>query len=1072
MINRVRWLLAVFAVALALMAALLTLGQPAQADPAAAGVVSAFAYGLATDGLYPKPHWTLDGTQLEQRLGFVVAPAGDVNGDGYEDVLVGAHGTDVVSGTAVLENAGRAMLFFGSPTGVSETPDWVVEGGYPNAYVGIGVGTAGNVNGDEYDDIVIGEQGYDVVGPPAIENAGRASVYYGSGTGPSTTPDWTAVGDQANGSFGRTVGSAGNVNGDDYDDLFVASHVYDNPEQDEGMVWVFHGSATGPSTTANWTAESDHASSYFGWRAEGVGTAGDVNGDGYDDFIVGAAHWDTGPGLQHEGGIFVWHGSSSGLGDPGTPANASWTARSKNWGYAFGFAAGAAGDVNGDGYDDVIAGSHLYNVGGPLGKGAAFAWYGSAAPTGLGPNGDLTNADWTRVGEQQEYGAFGYTMSAAGDVNGDGYDDVLVSARLYDAGQIDEGRGYLFLGDEGDLGTDIAWTAEGNQQEAWFGWALAPAGDVNGDGFDDTLVGAYLHGTSDEGRAYLFHGWACRAQIDGQPTVYDTVQAAVDAATESDLIKVSGYCPGTSTRGGLTQGVYVTKTVTIEGGYLPDFEDAPDPESYPTAIDALGGGRGMVISGTISPLVEGLRIAGGDALGQGGIGEFGDRDGGGGVYIFASTATISNCAVYSNTAEGGAGLAASFSNATIRGNDIYSNTATDQSGGGVLVGGTGTATIRDNRIHDNVSTGGTGGGVACFYASPALSGNEISDNYTDEHGGGVSLQECNGAAIEGNTIVHNESDVDGGGIYVEDSQASLTGNVIVDNTSDTGSAGGVKLQTSHGATLSANEIMSNTANWVGAGVFLNDSDATVAGNTISANTGNEGSGITLTNSDATLTGNTISGNTANWRSGGLTLENSDAVLRDNIVSGNQAPSEGGAGRIQHGAPTFTNNVVLNNTLTSGGGTGSGLFIADSQPTLLHTTVSNNTGGDGTGIYLDGANNVVTMTNSIVANQVIGIEADSGSVATIDGVLWYANSDNTDGAGTFNRTNQYPGDPAFTSDGYHLSVGSAAFDRGVDAAVMTDIDGDARPAPAGTNPDLGADEVSQRRAYLPLVIRNQ
>ncbi|MFH1017237.1 MAG: integrin alpha, partial [Pseudomonadota bacterium] len=136
--------------------------------------------------------------------------------------------------------------------------------------------------------------------------------------GLATVPGWTAESDQASALFGYTVATAGDVNGDGYADVIVGAVNYDNGQTDEGRAYVYHGSASGLSATANWTAESDQGSAYFGYSA---GTAGDVNGDGYADVIVGAYGYDN--GQDNEGRAWVYHGSASGLS-----AAANWTAES------------------------------------------------------------------------------------------------------------------------------------------------------------------------------------------------------------------------------------------------------------------------------------------------------------------------------------------------------------------------------------------------------------------------------------------------------------------------------------------------------------------------------------------------------------------------------------------------------------------------------------------------------------------------------------------------------------------------------------------------------------------------
>src|SRR3989338_8866950 len=124
----------------------------------------------------------------------------------------------------------------------------------------------------------------------------------------ATSPAWTAESDQAGAQFGISVATTGDVNGDGYSDVIVGAPYYDNGQTDEGRAFVYLGSSAGLALTPAWTAESDQASAYFGYS---VSTAGDVNGDGYSDVIVGALYYDN--GQANEGRAFVYLGSSAGL---------------------------------------------------------------------------------------------------------------------------------------------------------------------------------------------------------------------------------------------------------------------------------------------------------------------------------------------------------------------------------------------------------------------------------------------------------------------------------------------------------------------------------------------------------------------------------------------------------------------------------------------------------------------------------------------------------------------------------------------------------------------------------------
>jgi hypothetical protein len=417
--------------------------------------------------LAARPRWKAEGDQDRASFGQSVATAGDVNGDGYDDVIVGAPNYD-----AEVNGEGRALVYYGSAAGLSATPDWSAGGDQDLEFFGFAVGTAGDVNGDGYADVIVGAY----FKSNGQTREGRAFVYYGSPSGLSIAADWTAESDQASANFGISVSTAGDVNGDGYDDVIVGAYHFDHGNDNEGAAFVYYGSASGLSQTPDWVAEGNKDSAEFG---NSVSTAGDVNGDGYDDVIVVAPRYQD----YYEGRAFVYLGSATGLSlMPG------WKADNTN-------SAGTAGDVNGDGYDDVIVGDFMI-------KNQAFVYHGSSSGPSLTP-------DWT-FGVDDRLAYFGYAVGTTGDVDGDGYDDVVIGEPMYDHGNPFDGRAYFFRGSVSGLSTMPDGTAQSVTPGAAFGTSVGAAGDVNGDGYADAIIGApmYSHDQVAEGGALVLYGRA------------------------------------------------------------------------------------------------------------------------------------------------------------------------------------------------------------------------------------------------------------------------------------------------------------------------------------------------------------------------------------------------------------------------------------------------------------------------------------------------------------------------------------------------------------------------------------
>ncbi len=289
--------------------------------------------------------------------------------------------------------------------------------------------------------------------------------------------------------YNYTVSSAGDVNGDGYADLILSVFQSDYGISKDGKVSLYLGTGSGLGREPVWSGTNAQAASSFG---ETVANAGDVNGDGFGDIIIGASHYSN--GQDNEGAAFVYYGSPQGLGK--TPG---WTAESNQANAFFGNSVSSVGDVNKDGFADVVIGAPFYDDG-ETNEGAIFVYLGSA-------NGLSKDPSWYAEGDQVN-AYFGKAVAGAGDVNHDGFSDIIVGAPNFDNGQNNEGRAFLFLGSIMGITRSPAWTAESNQAEANFGSSLACAGDVNGDGFSDVVIGAnrWDEQMSNMGKIYVYLG--------------------------------------------------------------------------------------------------------------------------------------------------------------------------------------------------------------------------------------------------------------------------------------------------------------------------------------------------------------------------------------------------------------------------------------------------------------------------------------------------------------------------------------------------------------------------------------
>src|SRR6056297_580022 len=442
----------------------------------------------------------IDGIDAGDSSGWSVSGAGDVNGDGLADLIIGAPNADLFQ----FENTGKSYIVFGKADSTAiDLANLGADGfaivGTRREAKGSSVSSAGDVNGDGLADLIVGAPDADFGGELDV---GSSIVVFGKtdttavNVGALGSGGFRIDGIDADDESGDSVSGAGDVNGDGYADLIIGAFDADPGGQSRaGESYVVFGKAS-PTTVDLATLGAG------GFRIDGidgldfsgssVSGAGDVNGDGLADLIVGASGADSG-GDGNAGESYVVFGKASpttvelaAIGSDGFRIDGI-DAQDRS-----GVSVSGAGDVNGDGLADLIIGAYAADPGGENRAGESYVVFGKASPTTV----DLSNlgSGGFRIDGIEADDLSGHSVSGAGDVDGDGLADVIVGAFGADDAA---GESYVVFGKASTTTVDLSnlgaggFRIDGIDINDFSGRSVSGAGDVNGDGLADLIIGAY-----------------------------------------------------------------------------------------------------------------------------------------------------------------------------------------------------------------------------------------------------------------------------------------------------------------------------------------------------------------------------------------------------------------------------------------------------------------------------------------------------------------------------------------------------------------------------------------------------
>ncbi|WP_392476642.1 beta strand repeat-containing protein [Nostoc sp. C110] len=498
--------------------------------------------------------FVINGIAAYDNSGISVSSAGDINGDGFDDLIIGATGADLNG----QQNAGSSYVVFGSNSGfdaqlnlsaLNGSNGFVINGINAGDFSGFSVSSAGDINGDGFDDLIIGASNADPNGQYA---AGSSYVVFGSNSGFDAQLNLSTLNgsngfvingiDQYDNS-GFSVSSAGDINGDGFDDLIIGARFADpNGQFRAGSSYVVFGSNSGFDAQLNLsTLNGSNGFVINGINADdnsgfSVSSAGDINGDGFDDLIIGARY--VGPnGQSGAGSSYVVFGSNSGF-----DAQLNLSTLNGSNGFVInginaddnsGFSVSSAGDINGDGFDDLIIGARFADPNGQFRAGSSYVVFGSNSGFDAQLNlSTLNGSNGFVINGIDELDLSGGSVSSAGDINGDGFDDLIIGAINLDPnGQAYAGSSYVVFGSNSSfdaqfnlstLNSSNGFVINGINAYDFSGGSVSSAGDINGDGFDDLIIGASNadpNGQYAAGSSYVVFGFQTAATTNEDTAV-------------------------------------------------------------------------------------------------------------------------------------------------------------------------------------------------------------------------------------------------------------------------------------------------------------------------------------------------------------------------------------------------------------------------------------------------------------------------------------------------------------------------------------------------------------------------